>query len=165
MKNIFNYAIWAALLAILIKLAVFEFFPKDDQWDLVPRFAYLFFIPIVLFLSLNTVAKTKRGLVFLDHLKEGMKGGGFFVVLISGFTFVYYKWIHPDYFMMQMSKRLDMAYDQGYSPEDLATLKADLTSSIMTAGMWTSITLLIFTIFAFLCGAVLTLFIRKMGTV
>lgn len=72
-------------------------YPNDD-WDMYVRFGYLLFFLLALFLGLKSYKGKYPTADLTSDVKTGMKTTSIFALIISSFTWVYYKFVNPAYF-------------------------------------------------------------------
>lgn len=98
MNTITKFALPAALVAIILKMSYFIWLAPDESWDMYVRFGYLLVFLLALFLGLRDFKSTNKRSDFAKDVKEGMKVTSVFSIIVSSFTWLYYKWINPAYF-------------------------------------------------------------------
>lgn len=140
MKNpIQNFAITAAVSSVLLKMLYYiQFYPNDD-FDMYVRFAYLLFFLLALFLGLRAWKKKNDPSDFPTDMKSGMKIASIYAIIVSAFTYVYYKFINPNYFEFKIAERMKAAADSG-EDVDLDKIK-ETASFIFDAFIHSTITL------------------------
>ena len=109
MNNITKYAVAAALAAIIARMTYFLLLAPDEEWDMYVRFAYLLLFLLALFLGLRAEKIDQPQSSFTTDIKTGMKITSIFAIIISSFTFLYYKWINPAFFADKIQNVIDNA--------------------------------------------------------
>ena len=90
MNSSVKLGIGFALIWMIVKMAMHLMAMDDEIIYYVSIALILLFIPLGIFLGIRN--SQKRGkTIFFDDLKEGMKPAAIMVILISIFTFIYYK--------------------------------------------------------------------------
>lgn len=118
MNNITKYAVSSALVAIIARMTYFLVLSPDEDWDMYVRFFYLLLFLLALFLGLRAEKIDQPKSLFTTDIKTGMKITSVFAIIITGFTFLYYKWINPAYFEDKIQTALDAS-----SPDQLENTK------------------------------------------
>lgn len=118
MEDHFKYGLGAALGGIIVKMSYFLWLYPNDDWDMYVRFAYLLLFLVALFLGLNSFKSTNRQSAFTHDVKAGMKTASIFAMVISAFTWVYYKFINPDYFANRIEEVMNAANASVQKPEN-----------------------------------------------
>ncbi|GAB4380583.1 MAG: hypothetical protein Kow0075_11950 [Salibacteraceae bacterium] len=103
MHNQYLIPLIAALIGVLLKLSYFRWFYPDPEFDNYVRFGYLLLLLLSVFLSLRFYAMTIKKTEFGTMVKEGMKSVSIFALILSGFTYLYYEVINPEYFAGRIS--------------------------------------------------------------
>ena len=104
MNTVIKFALPAALVAIIFKMCYFLWLAPDESWDMYVRFGYLLLFLIALFLGLRDFKSNNKRSDFTKDVKEGMKVTSVFSIVISSFTWLYYKWINPAYFANRIAE-------------------------------------------------------------
>jgi len=117
-NRIYGFAIGSALLAIAAKLTYYFVFAPDEQLDLYVRFFYLLALLLALFFGMREAKLRSQGSSFAEDVKAGMKAVSVFALLLSAFTWVYYKLINPGFFTARIKQTVDMAQENGQSNID-----------------------------------------------
>ncbi|MDP4662661.1 MAG: DUF4199 domain-containing protein [Salibacteraceae bacterium] len=140
MKNpIVNFAFTAALASIVLKMLYYIQFYPNDEFDMYVRFAYLLFFLLALFLGMRTWKSQNDPSEFTEDMKAGMKIASIYAMMVSAFTYAYYKFINPNYFEYKISENLRLASESG-EDVDLDKVK-ETVSFIFDAFFHSTITL------------------------
>lgn len=139
MKNqpIANNAITAGLVSIIFKMIYFIWFYPNDILDNYVRFAYLLVFLLALFFGLRNWKSNNEGSSLVSDIKSGLKIASIYAIILSAFTYIYYKLINPAYFEERIAKALQLASESG---EDLSKVR-DTASFIFDAFFHSTITL------------------------
>lgn len=151
-----KYALGAALGGIIIKMSYFLWLYPHDDWDMYVRFAYLLLFLLALFLGLKSFKRKNPNADLTVDVKTGMKTTSIFAIIISGFTWLYYKLINPAYFASKIEDVKKAAEES-----ELATENAINTAEfIFNAFTHSTITLFGMMIIGFIYTIVLVLIMR-----
>lgn len=158
MHRIYTLAIGSALLAIAAKMASFLFLPPDEDTDLYVRFLYLLVFLIALFFGIRFDKQTHPGSAITDDIKAGMKITSVFALILSAFTWVYYKLINPGYFVSKIERTVDAAAS---NPEAKIEKVRETAEFIFNPFIHTTITLFGFMVLGFIYSLVIVLLLRS----
>lgn len=103
-KRIYLLAMAAAVIAIAAKLTYFFAFVPNEEFDLYVRFFYLLALLLALFFSVHGYKSRHRESSFADDVKTGMKSTSVFALIVSAFTWIYYKLINPGFFAERIER-------------------------------------------------------------
>lgn len=120
MKDYIKYAITAALISVIAKMTYFLTLSPDDSWDMYIRFFYLLTFLVALFMGLRAYKIAEPLSDFTRDVKTGMKTASVYGLVISAFTFIYYKWVNPAFFAAKIQENVDIA-----PPELVDSIKAN----------------------------------------
>lgn len=138
MKNpIVNNAVTAALVGIIFKMVYFIWFYPNDDYDMYVRFAYLLTFLLALFFGLRTWKAQNEGSDFVSDMKSGLKIASIYSIILSAFTYIYYKFINPAYFEGRIAEKMQAASEAN---EDLSKVR-DTASLIFDAFTHSTLTL------------------------
>ena len=156
MEDYTKYALGAAFGGIIVKMSYFLWLYPNDDWDMYVRFSYLLLFLLALFLGLRSFKSKYPQSDFTIDVKTGMKTTSIFAIIISAFTWIYYKWINPGYFA---SKIEDVKVAAAQSEE--ATQNAINTAEfIFNAFTHSAITLFGMMVIGFFYTLILVLIMR-----
>ncbi|MFB6257562.1 MAG: DUF4199 domain-containing protein [Flavobacteriales bacterium] len=94
-----KYPLLLFALGVILKLVVHLYGLQYQGLDYLSKLALPLFLILSVFLAMWEERSLQKG--FIDKVKTGMKAGMVFAVLISGFSYVYYGTLDPDYFKMR----------------------------------------------------------------
>lgn len=104
LKKIYLIALAAAALALAAKLIYFFAFAPNEEFDLYVRFFYLLALLLALFFGLRLYKSLNRESSFAGDVKTGMKIASVFALIVSAFTWTYYKLINPGFFAERIQR-------------------------------------------------------------
>jgi len=160
MKNlIVNISVTAAMASVIGKMLYFIFLAPDESFDMYTRFFYLLCFLIALFIGLRAWKKDKMNIVFTEDVKTGMKIVSIYAIIISAFTFIYYKYINPNYFAQKVQAAIDAVASSGSPEKDLEQVR-DTASFVFNAFTHSTLTLFGLMVIGFFYTLVLTLLFR-----
>lgn len=157
MNTYLRYALGAALLAIIAKMTYFLQFSPDEDWDMYVRFFYLFVFLLALLLGLRQARHDRPQSTFGYDVKAGMKVTSVFALILSAFTWLYYKIINPSYFTGRINDAVTAAKDAGQ--DDLESVR-NTVEFIFNAFTHSTITLFGMMVIGFFYTLVLVLIMR-----
>ena len=177
MKTTNKIALIFALIWIIAKMIIFNL-GYSSEWFNFTALLNLLFLLLVIFVVLH-YHKQKQQTEFLSDLKEAVKGGSVYTLILVVFFFLYFKYIDPGFFEERMEilgalspeelsfeelKEMDPVKMQNISEDDFYAKEKEtrelfsspfFNATIMLAGMM--ITTFIYSFFA-------TVFSRKILT-
>ena len=154
MKQYQNIAIIAALTGVIAKMTYFLTLAPKEAWDNYVRLFYLLAFLIALFFGLRSFKKRATRSDFTHDVKTGMKITSIFSLIISIFTWVYYKWIDPEYFANRISEAMSQA------PEESIEAVETNVSFIFNAFTHSTITLFGMMVIGFFYTLIVVLIMR-----
>lgn len=107
MQGIYKYPLLGAGLGILTKLGYFFFAAPNQTLDMWVRFAYLLFFLGSLMAGIMVWKQRLPQSGFTQDVKTGMKITSVFALIISSFTWIYYKWIETNYFQKRIQESIE----------------------------------------------------------
>jgi len=160
MKNpIVNISVTAAMASIIGKMLYFIFLAPDESFDMYTRFFYLLCFLIALLIGLRIWKKDNMNIAFTEDVKTGMKVVSIYAIIISAFTFIYYKYINPGYFAQKIQAAVDAVASSGSPEADLEQV-SDTASFVFNAFTHSTLTLFGLMVIGFFYTLVLTLLFR-----
>ncbi len=160
MKNpIINISVSAAMASIIGKMLYFIFLAPDDTFDMYTRFFYLLCFLVALFIGLRIWKQQNPNLVFTEDVKSGMKIVSIYAIIISAFTFLYYKVINPSYFSSKIQATVDAVEATGSNGADLEQVR-NTASFVFNAFTHSTLTLFGLMVIGFFYTLILTLLFR-----
>lgn len=160
MNGYVKYALGAAGLSVLAKLVYFFQFSPDEDWDMYVRFFYLLVFLIALMLGVRE-ERSLRTTTFTDDVKSGMKVTSVYAMVLSLFTWLYYKFINPAYFAERINRVVTAATEAGQ--EDLENTR-NTAEFIFNAFTHSTLTLFGMMVVGFFYTLVLVLLLRARPT-
>ncbi len=150
--------------SIVIKLALKTF--GVDVTTAV--YGYILFIVAAAAVGIFALRRqANEALSYTMELKAGMQPLALYSLLVSGFTYIYYSFIHPGYFetllATQINKRIQEGIEKGYTEAEIQTVIQSLESSsatIHTPFIWSTITFFSLLFLGFIYTLFLTLVLR-----
>ena len=160
MKNpIQNTALIAALVSIIGKM-IYHFFLLDQpDFDMYTHFFYLLCFLAALFIGLRSWKIQHLGSKFTDDIKSGLKIASIYSLVISGFTWLYYAKLNPEYFANRIAKAIKAAEDAGITLDEIENVR-DTTSFIFDAFTHSTLTLFGYIAMGFFYTIILVMFFR-----
>lgn len=153
LNNPYTVAIYLALITIILRLLL-DTFQLDNQYIV---YVLMFIVLVISYLGVRKVhQQIPQVLPVVFSLKAGMRPGALYALIISVFTFVFYKWINPLFFSTMIEERAAKikagAVEAGKSTHEIeAILKGfyEFSEMVFSPVQWAS-----FTLFGmiFLCG-------------
>lgn len=160
MKNpIVNISITAAMASIIGKMLYFIFLAPDETYDMFTRFFYLLCFLVALFVGLRIWKLNNRQAPFTDDVKNGMKIVSIYALIISSFTFLFYKFINPAYFAGKIQKAMDAVANSGSGEAEIEQVK-NTASFVFNAFTHSTLTLFGLMVIGFFYTLVIALLFR-----
>ncbi|MDC1221259.1 DUF4199 domain-containing protein [Salibacteraceae bacterium] len=156
MENYTKYGLGAAFGGVIIKMGYFLWVYPNEDWDMYVRFAYLLLFLLALFLGLRSFKADNPNTDLTIDVKTGMKTTSIFAIIISAFTWVYYKFINPEYFAGKIED-VKIAIEQSEKATENAINTAEF---IFNAFTHSTITLFGMMIIGFFYTLILVLIMR-----
>jgi hypothetical protein len=160
MKNpIVNISVTAAMVSIIGKMLYFIFLAPNETFDTYTRFFYLLCFLIALFIGLRNWKLQNANVAFTDDVKSGMKIVSIYAIILSSFTFVYYKYINPNYFLQKIQSAIDAVSASGSSNDELNQVE-NTASFVFNAFTHSTLTLFGLMVIGFFYTLILILLFR-----
>jgi hypothetical protein len=106
-------ALYASILSIIAKMSYFIWLAPSEDWSMYTRFFYLLCFLAALFFGLRTWKLQQGQGDFAGDMKTSMKIASIYALVISSFTWLYYKWIDPSYFEGRRAEAISSAASSG----------------------------------------------------
>jgi len=135
---ILNAGVIAGLVSVILKMVYFLGFYPNDDFDMYVRFAYLLAFLLALFLGLRAWKGDHLDSKLVDDVKAGMKVASLYALILAPFTYIYYKWINPEYFQDRMEQAIAAAQES--TPDQVEQVR-ETVSFIFDAFTHATITL------------------------
>ena len=122
-KNPFQVAIAFALIALILKLALFYFGVQHHNTSYV-TYAYMLLLMCAIFFGIRSNKIMYEGTTtFGQDFRSGARTASFFAILVGGITFIYYSKIDTDFFPTKIAEKLtiesknipDLILEKGYT--------------------------------------------------
>jgi len=160
-KNpIANAAVIAALISIIGKMCYYHFLAPNEDFDMYTRFFYLFCFLAALLFGLREWKAQNRQSDFTTDVKTSMKITSVYALILSAFTYAYYKWINPAYFVEKIESRTAAVAETGADPEVIAQ-QTKLAETFFDAFTHSTITLFGILVIGFFYSIVLVMLFRS----
>lgn len=100
------------LLWVVLKTVLFNLNVDPDTSFNIGVSVNLLLLLIVIFLAVRMHFKSAVRTLFLDNVKAGMKQAAIYVVIVSGFIFIHYRWIDPQFLPHKIETRVEAAVER-----------------------------------------------------
>lgn len=87
---------------------------------------YFLFLLLAIFFGIRAYFIQKPDSTFLQMFKVGARASALFSLSVTAFTYVFYKFFDPNYFLGQIATRIDEAQSKGYSVEEIERFTANM---------------------------------------
>ncbi|MAZ38133.1 MAG: hypothetical protein CL842_11840 [Crocinitomicaceae bacterium] len=96
-------------------------------WDnSVATQLYFLFLLLAVFFGIRAFFISKPESNFVQLFKVGARSSALYSLAVTGFTYIFYKFFDPNYFLGQIATRLDEAQSKGYSAEEIERFTANM---------------------------------------
>lgn len=155
-----------AISAILIRLALFYFGFESQESGRYIFLLHILMILLSVFFGIMAFARAypnQRN--FTAFLKQGLKSGGLYTFILTGFLMVFYGWINPETFEAKKEVLIQSQLESAgnISPEQLAKAQSNM-EEFFTVFNYSTISMLgflVITIFYAAGSAALFMYLRK----
>ena len=146
-KNPIQVAIIFAMVALIIKVALFTMGIQHGAMENGIRYIYMLVLLITVFLGMrsNKVASEKQT-TFGEDFRAGARTASFFAILTAVITYVYYAKIDSEFFTVkqqplldELEKQVRLDYNPTEStPKEIEAFKENITNQIYSFKMYLS---------------------------
>jgi hypothetical protein len=169
-KATLKYGLLFAFIGIVVKLLLWNLGYNYDNAT-ISGATYLFLLLLTIIFSLKEKKKNnKEQSSFSEDFTYSMQSVGYFVLIISVFTFVYYSFIDVDFMQNKIDERIalatqmteeDLSKISPLSKEEFLKSEQNIVQTIFSPKIHTTLTLVGFLIIGVIYALVLTILFRK----
>ncbi len=136
-QKLFNIGLLFAVAGIAVKYIVFQA-SLPFEYGI---YAYFLFILFALFFGMRKAMEVEGYHGFGRLIKNGMKVASIYAVVVSIFTYIYYRFIDASFFTARIAERVLAAKEQGMTEEQIEIIRSE-SSIVFSASTQSSLTLL-----------------------
>ena len=160
LRSSLSIAVYATLFSVITKMVIFSVDTEDYQYIRYSTFAYLLLILLSSFGGIWLFRSKAEGVTtFIQDMKAGVRVTSLYAVLVSFFTFIYYKLIDPGFFQFKIEQAVVIASENENADLDQARETAEFVFNAFTHSTFT---LFAFVFLGALYSVILTWLVRKM---
>ncbi len=121
---------------------------------------YFLFLLLAIFFGMRASFLQNPQRTFGQLFKVGARASATFALVVSAFTYVFYKWFDPNYFAGLIAARIDEAKSLGYPEDQLENVTAT-SQVIFSLSMHIPLTLIGFTLLGISYSVIVALIFKK----
>ncbi len=122
---------------------------------------YFLFLLLAIYFGMRGFKRSRTDAGFKAMFRSGMQGGAIFTLLVTAFTYVYYQWLNPEYFLHRIESRVAEASQLGYSEDQIEKVRST-AMFIFSAGVDSTVNLIMFMLMTVLYSVTIAILFRRL---